>query len=91
MTLALISPLGLLAFVGFRRKSTALRGSLFVLMVAVLSIAVTGCSSSASPKAAMPAAPTTPAAPAAPAATSVVINATAGSITHSVTVALTVQ
>jgi uncharacterized protein (TIGR03118 family) len=94
ITLAFLSPLGLLAFVGFRRRSTALRGSLFVLMVAALSIAITGCSSSASPSAAMPTTPTpptTPAAPATPAATSLVINATAGSITHSVTVALTVQ
>lgn len=96
--LAILSPLGLFAFAGVRRRSNTLRGILGALTLALAFVAFTGCSSSspgsqaAAPTApSTPTTPTTPTTPAAPAATQLTINATAGSITHSVTVALTVQ
>jgi len=81
MTLAFVGPLGMLALLGTRRRSLVLRGSLLVAVFAMLTLGTVGCGSYKSPQQ-TPAAPTT---------SQVVINAVSGSITHSVTVALTVQ
>ncbi len=94
VALAFIAPLGLFAFVGLRRRSTAVRGMFLVLFLGVVSMTVVGCSSSATPQGAA-AAPTptpTPTPTPAPATTSqVTISATSSSVTQSVTVALTVM
>ena len=84
MALAFIGPFGILALVGVRRKSVCLRGSLLVLTLAVLSFTVSGCGGSSKASQA-------PAAPSTPAVSQVVVNATAGAVTHSVNVTLTVQ
>jgi len=84
MTLAFVGPFGLLALVGMKRKSLVARGSLVALLLVLSSVAMTGCSSSGPQQGSS----STP-----PAATTsqVTINATSGSITQSVTIALTVQ
>jgi uncharacterized protein (TIGR03118 family) len=84
-TLALIGPVGLLAFASLKRKSILARGPLFALLLVVTTGAITGCSSSASPQ--QVASPT----PAAPASTQVTVNAISGAITQSVLVTFTVQ
>jgi uncharacterized protein (TIGR03118 family) len=84
LTLAFIGPVGLLAFVGLKRRSILAGGSLFALLL-VVATTITGCSSSATPQ---QAATTTPAAPA---TTQVTVNAISGSITQSVMVTFTAQ
>jgi uncharacterized protein (TIGR03118 family) len=86
MTLALLGPFGVLALFGVRRKSAMLRGSVLLMMVALFTLSTVGCSSS--PKAQQPPSNSSSTAPV---TSQVTINATSGAITHSVTVALTVQ
>jgi uncharacterized protein (TIGR03118 family) len=81
LTLAFIGPVGLLAFAGLKRRSILAGGSLFALLLVVVT-AITGCSSSTAPATTMPAAPAT---------TQVTVNAISGSITQSVMVTFTVQ
>jgi uncharacterized protein (TIGR03118 family) len=81
LTLAFIGPVGLLAFAGLKRRSILAGGSLFALLLVVVT-AITGCSSYTAPATTMPAAPAT---------TQVKVNAISGSITQSVMVTLTVQ
>jgi uncharacterized protein (TIGR03118 family) len=86
MTLAFLGPFGVLALFGVRRKSAMLRGSVLLMVVALFTLSTVGCSSSPKPQQ-----PASNPAPAAPVTSQVTINATSGAITHSVTVALTVQ
>ena len=80
-----MGPLGMLALIGMRRKSAALRGALFVVVLGIISTAAIGCSSSPAQQQAASQTPT-------PASTSqVTITATSGSVTQSVQVALTVM
>ena len=83
-TLAFIGPVGLLAFAGLKRRSILAGGSLFALLLMVVTAAITGCSSSAVPQA-------TATTPAAPTTTKVTVNAISGAITQSVSVTFTVQ
>jgi uncharacterized protein (TIGR03118 family) len=84
LTLALIGPVGLLAFARLKRRSLLAGGSLFVLLL-VTATAITGCSASTNTQQAASATPATPA------TTQVTVNAISGSITQSVMVTLTVQ
>ncbi len=81
LTLAFIGPVGLLAFVGLKRRSILAGGSLLALVL-VVATAITGCSSSTAPAITTPSAPTT---------TQVTVNAISGSITQSVMVTFTAQ
>lgn len=82
LALAFIGPVGLLVFAGLKRRSILARGSLFALLLVVASAAISGCSSSSTGTGGTVVTPGT---------SQVTINATSGSITHNVTVALTVQ
>jgi hypothetical protein len=81
LTLAVIGPVGLLAFASMKRRSILAGGSLFALLL-VVATAISGCSSSTAPATATPPAPAT---------TQVTVNAISGSITKSVMVTFTVQ
>lgn len=86
LTLAFLGPFGILTLFGVKRKSAMLRGSVLVIVFTLFTLTAIGCSSSPSQK--QPASnPTT----AAPTTSQIMINATSGAITHSVTVALTIQ
>jgi len=86
--LAFIGPLGLLALIGVRSKRNAVRGVVLTLLVGIASFAAVGCSSTAAQQAAtQPTTPTTPAAT----TSQVTISATAGAVTQTVMVALTVN
>lgn len=82
-TLAFIGPLGLLALFRVRHRSRSVRGTILALVLGVMSATAVGCSSTAAQQAATQ----TPT----PAVSQVTINATSGSVTKSVTVALTVM
>jgi len=82
--LAFLSPFGMLAFAGIRRKSSLTRKMVLLLAFGVFSLAAIGCSSSPSQKAAAQNPPT-------PASSQITINATSGSITHSLNVTLTIM
>jgi hypothetical protein len=82
ITFTFLGPFCLIGFAGLRRKSILARGSLLVLALAALSLGLSGCSSSTSMQP-----PGTPQALNA----QVTVNATAGAISHSVTVAVKVQ
>jgi uncharacterized protein (TIGR03118 family) len=87
LSLAFAGPIGLLAFVGLKRKSVRgilVRGSLAALLLGMAMGAVAGCSSSANSMASGSAAAT-------PVASQITINATSASVTQSVTVNLTVM
>jgi hypothetical protein len=86
MTLAFLGPFGMLALLGIKRKAVVLRGSLLVMVFALLAFTMTGCSSYSKPQQMA-----TTSTPAVPTNSQVVINATSGAVTHSVTVALTVH
>jgi uncharacterized protein (TIGR03118 family) len=81
LTLAFISPVGLLAFAGLKRRSILAGGSLVALLL-VAATAITGCSSSTAPTTTTPPTPVT---------TQVTVNAVSGSITQSVMVTFTAQ
>jgi uncharacterized protein (TIGR03118 family) len=80
--LSLIGPLGLLTFAGLRRRSIIVRGSFFALLLLVTLAGIAGCSSPMQSPASMTAAPTT---------SNLTITATSGTITQSVTIAVTAQ
>jgi uncharacterized protein (TIGR03118 family) len=82
ITLSFIGPVGLLTFAGLKRRSVLTRGSLFALLLLVAAAGITGCGSSSQSAASMAVAPVT---------SNVTITATSGSITQSVTVAVTAQ
>lgn len=82
--LSLIGPLGLLTFVGLRRRSIKVRGSFFALLLLVTLAGIAGCSSSQQSPASMT--PTTTSA-----TSNLTITATSGTVTQSVTVAVTAQ
>lgn len=89
--LAGMLPLGLLGLAGFRKRLTRVRGTLLLLLLGVLTIGgVAGCGGmkSAGPGSTTPGTPTpTPT----PMVSQVTINATSGSLAHSVVVSLTVN
>jgi uncharacterized protein (TIGR03118 family) len=82
ISLSLIGPLGLLTFAGLRRRSIIVRGSFFALLLLVTLAGVAGCSSPMQSAASMTAAPTT---------SNLTITAISGTITQSVTIAVTAQ
>jgi hypothetical protein len=84
--MALVGPLGIFALYGIRRRSIILRGTTLALALAFVSTAIIGCDSSSSSGKDQSQAP-----PTAPVTTNIMINATAGSTTHSIPVALTVN
>jgi uncharacterized protein (TIGR03118 family) len=84
MTLAFLGPFGALALFGLRKRLSQLRGSLLIMLFALLTLSAIGCSSYQKPQ-------HTPSAPAVPVTSQIMINASSGAITHSVKVALTVQ
>jgi uncharacterized protein (TIGR03118 family) len=73
IALAFMSPIALLAFVGFRRRSFLVRSAMVLGFVAGLTFTITGCGNSNHPT------------------QQIMVNATAGSITHSVPVTITLQ
>jgi uncharacterized protein (TIGR03118 family) len=73
VALAFISPLALLAFAGFRRRSFLIRGAMVLACLAGLTLTITGCGNSNHPT------------------QQIMVNATAGNITHSVPVTITLQ
>jgi uncharacterized protein (TIGR03118 family) len=83
LTLAFMGPLGLLALLGIRRRSMLLRGTALAFALVLMSAGVVGCGSSSKDQSLPP--------PAAPVTTNITINATAGSTTHTIPVALTVD
>ena len=81
--LAFLSPFTLLAFTGFRKRSLLVRGSMLLAFVAGLTLTMTGCSSSSnSSSQTQTDTPTT---------AQIMVNATAGSITHAVPVTISLQ
>jgi uncharacterized protein (TIGR03118 family) len=85
-----ILPLGLLSFVGFRKRLGSLRGSVLALLCILTLGSMSGCSSgtSATPTASTPA-PTSPAPT--PITSQITLTATSGSLSHSVSVNLTMN
>ncbi len=81
VALAFLSPFTLLAFAGFRKRSFLIRGSMLLAVVAGLTLTMSGCGSSDSSSTSQ----TTPT------TAQIMVNATAGSITHSVPVTITLQ
>ncbi len=87
MVLAGLLPLGLLGLAGFRKRLTRTRGTLLLLLLGVLTIGgMAGCGGMKS-AGSVSTTPTTPT----PQVSQVTINATSGSLTHSVVVSLTVN
>jgi len=84
ISLSLIGPIGLLSFAGLKRRSLLARGSFFALLFFVTLAGIAGCSSSQQSLSSMTPAPT-------PTASNLTITATSGSITQSVTIAVTAQ
>lgn len=80
--LAFISPFSLLAFARFRRRHFLVRVSMVLMCVAGITFAAVGCGDS-NHSAQMQSAP--------PTSAQIMINATSGSITHSVPVTVTLQ
>ncbi|HEX6494288.1 MAG TPA: TIGR03118 family protein [Acidobacteriaceae bacterium] len=79
-------PLGLLGLFGFRKRLTRVRGALLLLVLSVLTIGgVAGCGGMKST------APGTTTTSPTPLVSQVTINATSGSLTHSVVVSLTIN
>jgi uncharacterized protein (TIGR03118 family) len=84
ITLSFIGPIGLLSFAGLKRRSLLARGSFFALLFFVTLAGIAGCSSSQQSPSSMAPAP-------ASTASNLTITATSGSITQSVTIAVTAQ
>ena len=88
MILAGLLPLGLLGLAGFRKRLTRTQGTLLLLLLCVLIIGgVTGCGGMKSTAPGGTAGAPSPT----PTVSQVTINATSGSLTHSVVVSLTVN
>jgi uncharacterized protein (TIGR03118 family) len=89
MVLAGLLPLGLLGLAGFRKRLTRTQGTLLLLLLCVLTIGgIAGCGGGMQAMAGS----TTPGTPApTPLVSQVTINATSGSLTHSVVVSLTIN
>jgi uncharacterized protein (TIGR03118 family) len=87
MVLAGLLPLGLLGLAGFRKRLTRIQGTMLLLLLSVLTIGgMAGCGGMKS-AGTVSTPPTTPT----PQVSQVTINATSGSLTHSVVVSLTVN
>ncbi len=86
LILAGMFPLGLLGLMGFRRKLARFRGTLPVLLCLLVLGTLAGCGGM---KTTAPAGGTTT--PATPTTSQVTINASSGSLTHAVTVSLTIN
>jgi hypothetical protein len=82
LTLSFIGPVGLLTFAGLKRRTVLARGSLFALLLLGTVAGIAGCSSSQQSPASMAATPDT---------SNLTITATSGTITQSVTIAVTEQ
>jgi uncharacterized protein (TIGR03118 family) len=84
LSLAFLGPAALLGFAGFRRRSRLLRAFLLTAVLSCLTWATSGCgsSSTSSPASSSSGTPTT---------VQLTINATAGAITHSIPVTLSLQ
>jgi uncharacterized protein (TIGR03118 family) len=91
--LAGLIPLGLLGFVGFRKRLGAVRSSVLVVLFMLTAGMITGCSSgnSGAQMSATPAPPTSTPPPSSPAPTTsqITITASSGTLSHSVSVNLT--
>ncbi len=83
MAMAFLSPFGLLAFAGFRRRTNLLRGAAMMVLLAGFAFGVTGCGGSNSSAASQATPPSTT-------NVSITVNATSGSITHTVPVAVAI-
>jgi uncharacterized protein (TIGR03118 family) len=81
--LAFISPFTLLVFGGIRRRSFLVRSSMLVAAVLGLTLTMSGCDSSSRSSATPP--------PSNPTMAQIMVNATSGTITHSVPVTITLQ
>ncbi len=84
MTLAFATPFTLLAFAGMRRRRGAWQGTLLAASLIGAGFTISGCSSSPQQSQIPP--PTTQ-----PTTTQITVTATAGTLTHSIPVSLTVQ
>jgi uncharacterized protein (TIGR03118 family) len=82
ISLSFLGPIGLLTLVGLRRRSILVRGSFFALLLLVSFAGIAGCSSSTQTPVSTTPTPTT---------SNLTITATSGTITQSVTVAVTAQ
>jgi uncharacterized protein (TIGR03118 family) len=82
MTLSFMAPIGLLAFAGLKRRALLVRGSFFAALLFVALAGIAGCSSSQKSAASMTPTPTT---------SNLTITATSGTISQSVTIAVTAQ
>lgn len=81
--LALLCPLGLIAFAGFRRRSVVIKSILVMAIVATLAFGVSGCGSS-SPGSGMTTSGT-------PTTVQVMVTATSGSITQTIPISVSLQ
>jgi hypothetical protein len=88
MILAGMLPLGLLGLAGFRKRLMNMRGALLVLACVLTIGGLAGCGGM---KSTAPGSTTAGTPAATPTMSQVTINATSGALTHSVTVALTVN
>ncbi len=82
LAMGLLSPFGLFAFAGVRRRSAMLRGAVLMGLLTAAAFTTTGCGSTQAKSVAPVQAPTT---------SQVTISATSGATTHTVVVALTVK
>jgi hypothetical protein len=91
MILAGMLPLGLLGLAGFRKRLMNTRGALLLLACVLTIGGLAGCGGMKSTTGAVTSSPGTPTPTPTPTMSQVTINATSGSLTHSVVVALTVN
>jgi uncharacterized protein (TIGR03118 family) len=82
ISLSFIGPIGLLTFAGLKRRSFLARGSFFAFLLLVALVGIAGCSSSQQSPASMASTPST---------SNLTITATSGTISQSVTIAVTAQ
>jgi hypothetical protein len=82
VALSFVGPVGLLTFAGLKRRTLLARGSLLALLLLLALAGITGCSASQQSPASMAATPNV---------SNLTITATSGSITQSVTIAVTEQ
>jgi uncharacterized protein (TIGR03118 family) len=82
-TLAFISPFTLLVFLGFRRRRLLVCSSMLVVALLGLTLTMTGCDSSSRSSATPP--------PSTPTMAQIMVNATSGTITHSMPITISLQ